>query len=254
GREPARHRVHEVGLAPAAEPGLGVGRQVLRIEDADRRLERRAAGGQRALGRALGRLVAGEAAPGVVDHLAVREVGRVRGDRRRGQRIGPRQQPEDESGDRQDEGDRRLGLARRQPHCLGRRYLSWQPLQLPPSVFIAPTKAASSVTAAIAVAAAWASFIAWSKPARSVQISGLARESPPPLPSGKSPWASFSFSRMVVAFFFTTAASNGASFTAIARSGLKDSCTVSIASWRWCAGSSAARPAPHAPARTIEKP
>ena len=36
-----------------------------------------------------------------------------------------------------------------------------------------------------------------------------------------------------MAFFFTTAASNGASFTAIARSGLNDSWTVSIASWRW---------------------
>ena len=43
-------------------------------------------------------------------------------------------------------------------------------------------------------------------------------------------------------------------FTAIARSGLKDSCTVSIASWRWWAGFSAARPTRHAPARPIEMP
>src|SRR6185295_12928267 len=153
----------EVGLAPAAEARLRVGRQVLRVEDADRRLEGRAAGRQRALGRPVRRLVAGEAAARVEQHLAVGEVRRVRRNRRRGERIGTREPPEDESGDRQHEGDRRLGLAGRQIHCFGRRYLSWQPLQAPPSVFIAGTKDASSITASIAVAAGWTSLIAWSK-------------------------------------------------------------------------------------------
>ena len=79
-RDAAHHGVDEIERRPAADAGLRVGRDVRNAEDAEIGLELKPAGElQLFLALRARRGVAGRAAAGVEDALAVREVGRVRG-------------------------------------------------------------------------------------------------------------------------------------------------------------------------------
>ena len=132
-RDPQAHRVHEVDLAPPADAGLRVGGQVLRVEDAHGRREGPAPGGQPPVEtrRAVRWPVAREAAARMVQRLTIAEIDLVRRDRRPGQGIGTSEEPKRHGARHREGGERREGTATH--HCFGRRYFSWQPLQLPES-------------------------------------------------------------------------------------------------------------------------
>src|SRR5215208_5084003 len=93
GRNPAVNGVYEIEGAPIADARCFVGRNVRRIDCANRRMQRPAARGQRHVpAGSIGRLMAGDTAANDVQNFSALDVGGVMRQLSGGQRLGLRQE------------------------------------------------------------------------------------------------------------------------------------------------------------------
>jgi hypothetical protein len=104
GRDATLDGVDEIEVAPFAETRLWVRRQIGRIENADRGLERRAAGRNLGVGCiGIAGPMAGAAAAGIVEPFAIGQICRVLGDCRSVKRPGRAGDPENGKAQRREE-------------------------------------------------------------------------------------------------------------------------------------------------------